>query len=111
LPGKPDIVFTRARLAVFIDGDFWHGYRLSEWEHKLSDFWRTKIRATQQRDQMNQHALNQLGWSVLRIWQHEVRDDLDAVVGRIVTSREEGLRVSSGVAPRPKRLARKEAMI
>lgn len=40
LPGKPDVVFFRAKVAVFIDGDFWHGYQLASWEHKVSDFWK-----------------------------------------------------------------------
>jgi DNA mismatch endonuclease, patch repair protein len=39
LPGRPDIVFPRLKVAIFVDGDFWHGFRLSDWQHKLSDYW------------------------------------------------------------------------
>src|SRR5688572_23253745 len=53
LPGRPDIVFPKERLAVFVDGDFWHGWRLSTWQHKLSEFWREKLHANRARDQRN----------------------------------------------------------
>ena len=43
LPGYPDFVFPRAKVAVFVDGDFWHGWRFPIWQHRLSSFWRNKI--------------------------------------------------------------------
>lgn len=70
LPGSPDIVFPRERVAVFVDGDFWHGWRLPAWEHKLSKFWRDKLRANRARDQRNFRRLRANGWKVIRIWQH-----------------------------------------
>ncbi len=73
LPGSPDIVFPRERVAVFVDGDFWHGWRLPTWEHKLSKFWRDKLRANRDRDQRNFRRLRASGWQVIRIWQHEIR--------------------------------------
>lgn len=51
LPGCPDIVFRRAKMVVFLDGDFWHGWRFPLWQHKLSEKWRNKITATRERDQ------------------------------------------------------------
>ena len=45
LPGRPDVVLRRAKLAVFIDGDFWHGWRFPLWKHKLSEKWQDKIEA------------------------------------------------------------------
>lgn len=89
LPGKPDIVFTRAKVAVFIDGDFWHGYRLPLWEHKLSDFWREKIGKTRKRDQRNFRKLRRMGWRVIRIWQHEIDRDLEACLEKISTAIED----------------------
>jgi DNA mismatch endonuclease (patch repair protein) len=73
LPGSPDIVFPQERVAVFVDGDFWHGWRLPTWEHKLSKFWRDKLRANRARDQRNFRRLRADGWKVIRIWQHELR--------------------------------------
>src|SRR5690606_6627081 len=51
LPGKPDLVFARARVAVFVDGDFWHGWQFEKWEAKLSSvYWKEKIRRNRERD-------------------------------------------------------------
>lgn len=71
LPGRPDIVFAPEKLAVFIDGDFWHGWRLPAWEHKLAPFWREKLRANRARDSRNFRRLRSRGWRVIRIWQHD----------------------------------------
>jgi len=72
LPGRPDIVFPEAKLAVFIDGDFWHGWRFPLWQHKLSEKWKEKIATTRERDKRNFHHLRREGWKVLRIWEHQV---------------------------------------
>ena len=50
LPGRPDIVFTRAKICVFIDGDFWHGYDFEVWKQKLTPYWQKKIGDTIERD-------------------------------------------------------------
>ena len=84
LPGKPDVVFTKAKVAVFIDGDFWHGYRFPTWEHKVSDFWKTKISKTRERDMKNDHRLCEMGWTVIRLWQHELERDCEASIQSIV---------------------------
>jgi len=65
LPGKPDIVFTRAKVAVFVDGDFWHGYLFPSWEEKVSDFWKKKISKTRERDMNNHQQLRDTGWTVI----------------------------------------------
>src|SRR5438093_1378356 len=75
LPGSPDIVFSKQRVAVFIDGDFWHGWRLPAWERKLSRFWRDKLRGNRARDLRNFRRLRARGWQVIRIWQHDVKRD------------------------------------
>jgi len=86
LPGKPDVVFMRAKVAVFIDGDFWHGYRFPAWQDKVSPFWREKISKTRVRDQRNFRILRKMGWRVIRIWQHEIEVDLDGCVERIIAA-------------------------
>lgn len=83
LPGKPDIVFAGARLTVFIDGDFWHGYRFPAWQDRLSGFWRKKIATNRSRDQRNFRKLRRQGWRVLRLWQHEIRRDVMKCVVRV----------------------------
>ena len=83
LPGSPDIVFSGSRVAVFVDGDFWHGWRLPAWERKLSPFWREKLRANRKRDQRNFRKLRSLGWKVVRVWQHQLTEDREACIQRI----------------------------
>ena len=84
LPGKPDVVFKREKVAVFIDGDFWHGYRFPVWEHKVSDFWKNKIASNRKRDIKNHSKLKRMGWKVVRIWQHELNKDFEKCIARII---------------------------
>ena len=86
LPGKPDVVFTGAKVAVFIDGDFWHGYRFPSWEQSVSDFWRKKISKTRERDAKNYRMLRTMGWKVVRLWQHEIERDFGGSIDRIVST-------------------------
>lgn len=83
LPGKPDIVFRKQKVAVFIDGDFWHGFRFPQWRQKVSDFWKVKIEKTRQRDRRNFARLRRMGWKVVRIWQHQLEADLESSIDRI----------------------------
>jgi DNA mismatch endonuclease (patch repair protein) len=85
LPGKPDIVFRRARVAIFVDGDFWHGYLFPSWEDKVSDFWKAKISKTRERDAENHRRLSEMGWAVIRLWQHELEEDFEGCIERIVS--------------------------
>ncbi len=75
LPGRPDFVFREACFAIFVDGDFWHGFRLPLWKHKLSEKWQLKIGATRDRDRRNFRRLRQAGWRVIRIWEHQIERD------------------------------------
>jgi DNA mismatch endonuclease, patch repair protein len=84
LHGSPDIVFRRKRVAVFIDGDFWHGWRLPAWEHKLSEFWKAKLYGNRLRDRRNFRRLREAGWKVIRLWEHEILSDKDRCVARIL---------------------------
>lgn len=85
LPGVPDIVFPKQRLAVFIDGDFWHGYDFPRLRGRISQYWIDKISRNVRRDQENVKQLQDMGWRVVRVWGHEVERDLDGVVRRIKT--------------------------
>lgn len=84
LAGSPDIVFAKKKVVVFIDGDFWHGWRLPTWESKLSAFWKSKLRANRRRDQRNFRRLRAHGWEVIRLWEHEIRSDSNRCVDRIL---------------------------
>ena len=75
LPGRPDLAFDAARLAVFLDGCFWHGC-LACYRGPKSNrhYWRTKLRSNRARDIKANQALATLGWKVVRVWEHEVRE-------------------------------------
>lgn len=83
LPGKPDLVFVNQRVVVFIDGDFWHGYRFPQWKNKLTPFWREKIGKTRERDKKNFAKLRRKGWKVIRIWGHQINKNLDECIAKI----------------------------
>jgi DNA mismatch endonuclease (patch repair protein) len=84
LKGTPDIVFPKEKVAIFIDGDFWHGWRLPAWENKLSEFWKSKLRANRKRDQRNFRHLRAADWKVIRLWEHEIRSADSQWIERIL---------------------------
>lgn len=84
LPGRPDIVFTAKKIVIFVDGDFWHGYNFELWSHKLTEFWYIKIRDNIARDRKNERLLEELGWTVLRVWQHELKGNLDQRMDELI---------------------------
>lgn len=85
LPGRPDISFTRWKVAVFVDGVFWHGHP-DHWnpEKAASDYWRQKIARNIQRDRQADALLAVQGWHVVRFWDLDVRDHLEECVQKIV---------------------------
>jgi DNA mismatch endonuclease (patch repair protein) len=92
LPGRPDLVFRPVRVAVFIDGDFWHGWRFSVWRDKLSEKWEAKIESNRRRDVRNHRQLRRNGWTVIRLWEHQVEQDLKRCVARVVSTVTNGKR-------------------
>jgi DNA mismatch endonuclease, patch repair protein len=92
LPGRPDFVFRRAKVAVFVDGDFWHGWRFPTWRLKLSEGWEAKISANRRRDVRNHARLRRSGWTVIRVWEHQIKRDPEACLRRVLvaTSRRPG---------------------
>jgi DNA mismatch endonuclease (patch repair protein) len=85
--GNPDVVFTRPRLVVFVDGCFWHGcpqcFRMPK-THK--EYWEPKIAKNVARDEKVNRQLHDEGWQVLRLWEHEIRNELPACIERIAHS-------------------------
>ena len=73
LPGKPDFVFPKLRIALFVDGCFWH--RCPKCYHKPAtnaDFWEAKIGRNVERDKEVSRELKNRGWKVVRVWEHEL---------------------------------------
>lgn len=73
LPGRPDFVLPKLKLAVFVDGCFWHGCpKHVTWPKTRAAFWQAKITRNKERDKEVGRALRKLGWKVARIWEHEL---------------------------------------
>ncbi|OQX08149.1 MAG: hypothetical protein BWK80_48505 [Desulfobacteraceae bacterium IS3] len=83
LPGRPDLAFLRERLAVFVDGCFWHGCPVHYTAPRTREqFWKSKLANNVRRDMAADEALISQGWRVIHVWQHELKD-IDAVVKNI----------------------------
>lgn len=91
LPGRPDIVFTKAKIVVFCDGDFWHGHNwairgLISFEDELrgySEFWQNKIRGNIERDRRNNEKLSESGWCIVRIWESDILKDVEICADKV----------------------------
>ncbi|MBI5384278.1 MAG: very short patch repair endonuclease [Verrucomicrobia bacterium] len=84
IPGRPDFYFAKARLAVFVDGCFWHGCpQCGHVPRTNSKFWRAKIERNRQRDRATTAALRAEGLRVVRLWEHKLRENLAGCVGRV----------------------------
>lgn len=87
LPGTPDISIKKYRLAIFIDGEFWHGYQWDEQKHRLKTnrgFWIPKIERNMQRDREVNQQLQEMHYTVFRFWEREVKVDLEKCVNDIL---------------------------
>lgn len=83
LPGRPDFVFPAARTVVFVNGDFWHGWRFPLWRAKLGVYWRKKIAGNRARDRKVIRRLRRRGWLVLRLWEHQLERNPAGCVDRV----------------------------
>jgi DNA mismatch endonuclease (patch repair protein) len=86
LPGKPDIAITKYKIAVFCDGELWHG---KDWQEKKDtiktnkDFWISKIEKNMTKDNVNEKKLESMGWIVLRFWGKDIKKNLTGCVNEI----------------------------
>jgi len=91
IPGKPDLVFPSARLAIFCDGDFWHGYKLEKRLAQLrkghnAPYWTAKVLTNYKRDRRVDRQLRKAGWRVMRFWESHVRRSADAIALQIANA-------------------------
>src|SRR3954452_20266530 len=77
--GKPDLAWIGRRVAVFVDGAFWHGHPLSYWGQS-GPYWDAKIARNRARDDRVNRELAEAGWTVVRVWDFEVKRDISACV-------------------------------
>lgn len=88
LPGKPDIVFTKKKIAIFIHGCYWHGHNCnSRYAHvskSNTDYWNTKIQRNQERDKRNIEQLGKDGWKVIVLWECEIKENFGSIQGNLI---------------------------
>ena len=97
LAGKPDILFPVERLIVFVDGCYWHGCLCTARPRKVNvAYWSAKIEGNRRRDQRNTQSLEAAGYTVLRIWEHELAEAGSEVVERVRAALKAATARSSG---------------
>ncbi len=83
VPGTPDVAFVKQKLAVFVDGGFWHGWKAEE--RKLPNaYWRNKIKKNMERDRRQNRELRKAGWRVLRFWDHALRKNPEKILKAVI---------------------------
>ncbi len=84
--GRPDFVFRRKKVAVFVDSDFWHGRRGRFVMPKSNtDFWEKKIKRNRCRDKEVSRELKKQGWTVVRLWETDIKKDLPKSLEKILS--------------------------
>jgi DNA mismatch endonuclease, patch repair protein len=86
LPGKPDVVIGSKKIAIFVDGEFWHGYNWDIKKEKIKanrEYWIPKIERNIERDSQNNADLKNAGYTVLRFWEHEITKNLGDCLDKI----------------------------
>ncbi len=89
LPGSPDIALTKYSIAVFVDGEFWHGYQWETRKDKLKsnrDYWIEKIEENIDRDRRNDARLREMGWCVIHFWEKEVLKQTDECIVTVLSA-------------------------
>ena len=94
-----DVAFPGQKIAVFVDGCFWHGCpEHATWPKQNAEFWREKIQANQRRDADTNDRLRSLGWTVLRFWSHELPTEVARAVAQVVALTDSKFRATSSSA-------------
>lgn len=87
LPGSPDIAITKYKIAIFVDGEFWHGYDWENRKEKLKsnrEYWIEKIEENMLRDQRNDKLLIEMDWLPVHFWEKQIKQDLDGCVNIVI---------------------------
>ncbi len=82
--GKPDVAFPDKKIAVFIDGEFWHGRHFIKEKERYSDFWIKKISDNIKRDKRSRRLLKNAGWKVIRIWDKDLKKNKDKEITKLM---------------------------
>lgn len=83
--GNPDFVLKERKIAIFCDGDFWHGYNYDKKKKPSKEYWSKKIESNMMRDRKITRKLRNEGWAVLRFWEHDIDKRMDVCINRILS--------------------------
>ena len=87
--GNPDFILEEEKIAIFCDGDFWHGYKYFEKNKPPNQYWKNKIETNMNRDKKVSRKLRSKGWSVLRFWEHDLKNRKDICINKILKKIQE----------------------
>ncbi len=88
VPGCPDIAIVRKKIAIFVDGEFWHGYKWHQKKKKIKAnrrYWIPKIERTIKRDLANVKLLKKIGWRSIRFWDFQAMRDIEECTKKIIS--------------------------
>ena len=98
IKGNPDFTFTKYKIAVFCDGDFWHGKSYAKLKKRLKKkFWKTKIETNIKRDKKHNQILRKEGWVILRFWESEINKNVEKCINKLKKRLKNRKRISGGV--------------
>lgn len=90
LPGKPDIVFTKKKIVIFIHGCFWHGHncgsRYAHTSQSNQDYWMSKIQRTKERDKEHEIFLIENGWKVIVLWECQIKEHFETIMENLTNN-------------------------
>jgi len=90
IPGKSDIAFVSKKVAIFVDGAFWHGYNFKKDKNRLpKEYWIPKIENNIKRDKEVNLKLKKMGWKVIRIWDHDLQNKQEKITKSILSAIED----------------------
>ena len=92
VPGKPDVAFVGRRVAVFVDGAWWHGHPDKWWLGRSGEYWDRKVQGNIDRDRRVDDALDSMGWTVVRLWDFEVLADPEQCCEKVASALGSGSR-------------------
>lgn len=113
VPGRPDFALVSHRVAIFCDGNFWHGYRwgaaVQSTFKRNRHFWMLKIEANRRRDRRINRQLRRLGWTVLRFWEHQIKNSPQGCVSAVLRAMEAARRGPKQIHKPKREIKRKSA--
>jgi DNA mismatch endonuclease Vsr len=82
--GTPDVAFPKLKIAIFVNGEYWHGKNFDKEKHKYNEYWLSKISKNIKRDRLNRKMLRHKGWKIINIWEKRLKKNPESQIKRII---------------------------